>query len=83
VTEGSSKNTYFIEAKNKNLYWIFCSSFDSPMPLPVAALPAVRLTAHTPAKLYEGEIFVSSMTTGRIGYAAFAGAGLRIARARS
>jgi hypothetical protein len=41
--------------------------FGSPIPLPVAALPAVRLTAHTPAKLYKGGIFVSYMTTGRIG----------------
>jgi hypothetical protein len=34
-------------------------------------LPAVRLTAHTPAKLYEGGIFVSYVTTGRIGYRRF------------
>jgi hypothetical protein len=34
-------------------------------------LPAVRLTAHTSAKLSEGGIFVSYMTTGRIGYRRF------------
>ena len=69
--------------KKQKIVLGFLFPFDSPIPLPVAALPAVRLTAHTPAKLCEGGIFVLYMITGKIGYAAFAGAGLRIARARS